>query len=166
MNLLMARVDDRLIHQQVADGCCRSLPAQRLILAHDEVAGDDGARRVFAAASPPGVATEILTLDAAADRLVRLRATSALESTILVTATPEDMLRLVEAGCPISAVTVGGMHRSRSRSQEIWQGFFVGPGERGALLELQNRGIHVVFQTVPGAPGRALRELVEPAEPA
>jgi mannose/fructose/N-acetylgalactosamine-specific phosphotransferase system component IIB len=158
----MARIDDRLIHQQVADGCCGSLPAKRLILAHDAVAADSVSRTVFRAAGPDSTPTEILPLTEAVRRLRQLDTAGGLESTIVVTETAEDMLRLVEAGIPVSTVTVGGMHRNPHRPDEIWAGFFVGPPERRALLQLQDRGIHVVFQTVPGAPGRALRELVEP----
>lgn len=165
MTLLLARIDDRLIHQQVVDGCCQDSSVARLILAHDTVAADEAAKSVFAAAAPKAIPTEILSVADAARRLGQLERGGGLESTILVTGTPQDMLRVVEAGCPISSVTVGGMHKNANRPTRLWDGFFMGADERDTLLQLQDRGIHVVFQTVPGAAGRALRELVGPGGP-
>ncbi len=151
MNLVLARVDDRLIHGQVAIACRDATGARRMILANGEAAADALQRQLYRAAVPPSVELEILDLQEAARRLRELDARGDQVPTLLVTESPQDMLALVEAGAPIRSVNLGGLHHHQG-SRERWSGFFLDPEQEQAVRTLLARGIEVIAQTVPRSP--------------
>ena len=63
------RLDERLIHGQVATFWTRALQADRIIIADDEVLKDEIGVSALKAAVPAGVHLSILTVDNAAARL-------------------------------------------------------------------------------------------------
>jgi mannose/fructose/N-acetylgalactosamine-specific phosphotransferase system component IIB len=155
MALLMARIDDRLIHGQVIVGCCGPLRARRLILCNDEVAGDSMQRRIYAAGVPLEIETEFVSIEEGARRLRALATAGELESTLLIVGSCAEMAQLVARGAPISTVTVGGLHH-RPGASERWPGFFLARTDLEHLRDLRRRGVTVELQTVPGASRRDL----------
>ena len=63
------RLDERLIHGQVATFWTRTLQADRIIIADDEILKDEIGMSALKAAVPSGVHLSILTVDNAAVRL-------------------------------------------------------------------------------------------------
>lgn len=150
MALLMARIDDRLIHGQVIVGCCGPLRVRRLLLCDDGVASDPLQERIYAAAVPPEIGAEFLNIEDGARRLRELETTSGLEHTLLVVGSCENMARLAESGAPLERVTIGGLHH-RAGASERWPGFFLDANDLARLRGLRRRGIAVELQTVPSA---------------
>ena len=150
MALLLARIDDRLVHGQVVLGCCERLRAQRLLLCDDAVASDSVLQSLFALATPPHIELEVIGFEAAIARLRALEQSGAAAVTILLVARCEQMLRLVEAGAGIVEVNLGGVH-ARDGAVELWPGFFLDAADRRALSAMLVRGVSVQVQTVPGA---------------
>lgn len=150
MNLVMARVDDRLVHGQVVLGCCPALGASRVMLCSDEVAADPLLARVYRAAAPPGIQVEILDREATRARLSS--ADDDRQPTILVAASISDLLWLVASGSPLTSVTLGGLHR-RAGAREVWPGVYLTPTDLGDLRQLLGRRLRVQVQSVPGAEG-------------
>jgi len=160
MNLVLARVDDRLIHGQVVVACCPAMGAERIILANDAAAGDELQVRLYRAAVPPSIEVEILSLPAAAGRLRALEESGDEIPTLLVVEDPGDMLTLVAEGAPVAAVNLGGLHH-HANSEEFWPGFFLDASQVEAVRRLVEAGVEVYAQTVPGAPKVDARERVE-----
>lgn len=150
MPLLLARIDDRLVHGQVVIGCCEGLRARRILLCDGEVAADPVLRGLFALATPEEIALEMLDEAATPSRLAELEASGDGAATILLVARSATMLRLAERGVPLQSVNLGGAH-VRPGAEEMWPGFFVDADDRAALRGLIERGIAVRVQTVPGA---------------
>ena len=157
MSLLLARVDDRLIHGQVVVGCCGPLRAQRLLLCNDAVAGDEVAQSIYGAAVPPEVAAEFHSLEDAPQRLAELEESGEGRYTILVVETPADMLRLIESGAAIGEVNLGGLHHREERTLEPWPGMYVSEPERAQLRRLLELGVRLRVQGRPGVGGRRWR---------
>lgn len=150
MSLLLARIDDRLVHGQVVVGCCEPLKAARILLCDDAVAADAMLRGLFGLATPVGVELEVRGVAATPARLGELEATGEDASTILLVAHSTVMLQLVEAGARIDEVNLGGVHAG-AEGMELWPGFFVGAADRAALQTLVESGVRVLVQSVPGA---------------
>lgn len=151
MPLLLARIDDRLVHGQVVVGCCEPLRARRILLCDDQVATDSILRGLFGLATPAGVVFEVQKVDGTPARLEELERSGEASSTMLLVARSAVMLRLVESGASIPEVNLGGVHGS-TEATEVWPGFFLTPQDRAALGGLIARGVRVQVQTVPGAP--------------
>ena len=151
MRLVLARIDDRLVHGQVVVGCCEPLRARRVVLCDDEVAADPLQSSLYQAATPPEIELEVLSLEAAASRLRELEEGGFAVPTILVVGSPQAMLALHERGVGLESVNLGGLHHRPGRV-EHWPGIFVDEAELDALRELVRRGLSILVQTVPGAP--------------
>ena len=59
-NLLLARIDDRLIHGQVMTAWMKIMPAKKIIIVDNKVANDDFMISVLELAAPQGVKVEVL----------------------------------------------------------------------------------------------------------
>lgn len=145
---LFARIDDRLIHGQVVVGCCEPLDAHRILVVDDEMAEDSFQQRIYAAAVPPDIAVEFLSVDDAAARLRELVGRSP-TTIIVLTADCLTMARLVREDVGLNRVCVGGLHY-REGAVEVWPGFFLDAENRDALREIAAQDVEVVVQSVPG----------------
>lgn len=160
MRLALARIDDRLVHGQVIEGCCGPLRVHRILLANDEAANDPLQARLYRAASPPDVEMMVSTLEDAAARLLRWQRDDDGIVTLLVVENPRDLLELLLADAPIERVNLGGLHH-RAGTREFWPGFYLDDDARDVLRAILDRGIGIEVQTVPGAPATDARAALE-----
>lgn len=151
MTVVLARIDDRLIHGQVVVGWCTKLRPDRIVLANDQIAGDDWQARVYTSTVPPHIAGDALTLANAARQLTPPGAWAE-EATLLLTASPEDMLAVVERGLDLDQVNIGGMHFGEGK-QEVLPFLFVDRQDVTALRRLVGKGLRLVAQQVPATRG-------------
>jgi len=146
MELVLARIDDRLIHGQVTVGWGRQLNPDHIVLANDAIAADTWQRRVYASSVPPEIQVSILPLAAAT---CLLNDSSTHGRLLLITATATDMNRLILAGASITEVNLGGLHAGVG-TLEMLPFVFLSREECGALLHLVAAGMRLFAQQVPG----------------
>jgi mannose/fructose/N-acetylgalactosamine-specific phosphotransferase system component IIB len=154
----LVRIDDRLLHGQVAHGWAPALGSKLIVIADDDVAGDAWLSEIYAGAVPPGVRLEILTVREAADRFADLSDASLV--TILLMKTPTDALALVESGARPESINVGGVHFEKGKRQ-LLPYLFVDDEDIGALRGLLEHGVKLVAQDVPGGKRHELAPLIE-----
>ena len=147
MPVVLARVDDRLIHGQVTVGWSQQLRPDRIVLANNEVAADPWQSRVYAASVPPDIQVSILSIAEAVAQLARDEAH--LQRIILLTASPGEMAELVRLGAALAEVNIGGLHFSVGR-KEMLPFVYVNSQDLGALRRLLDHGIELNAQQVPG----------------
>jgi mannose/fructose/N-acetylgalactosamine-specific phosphotransferase system component IIB len=156
--LALIRVDDRLLHGQVAVGWADALGTKLIVVANDEVAGDDLLRRLYAGAGPPGVGVSVLPLKEIAQQIEGMAACP--DSVIIVVKRPADLVELVELGCRFTEVNIGGMHYEDGK-QKLLPYMYVGDGDVRDLRCLLGHGIEVAAQDVPGARRYDVRSLLD-----
>ena len=66
-NIVLARVDDRLIHGEVVSVWTPSLNVNRIIIVDDEVSNDSFNKRVIKALAPNGVKCNVYSVEKGAD---------------------------------------------------------------------------------------------------
>ncbi|MFO7654380.1 MAG: PTS sugar transporter subunit IIB [Candidatus Krumholzibacteriia bacterium] len=157
MTIVLARIDDRLIHGQVTVGWSQHLRPERIVLANDVVAGDDWQRRVYASSVPPSIEVAVITVAEAGFLLRPADRNGGGARTILLTAAPEDMLALVRAGVDLSRVNVGGMHHQPGK-HALLPYVYVGDTDLEVFRSLLRSGCHLVAQQVPGGRELAIDE--------
>lgn len=150
MKLALTRIDDRLVHGQVIEGCCGPLHVERILLASDEVSRDSLQERLYRAAVPPEVELVVENLRGAARRLQAWDATGDERVTLVVVESPRDLLHLVRDGAPIDRVNLGGLHH-REGTREYWPGFYLDEKQAEDLRSILRRGIPIEVQSIPGA---------------
>jgi mannose/fructose/N-acetylgalactosamine-specific phosphotransferase system component IIB len=147
MTVVLARIDDRLIHGQVTVGWSRQLRPDRIILANNVVAADPWQSRVYSSSVPPEIGVDILSVARAAAELSRAPAFS--ERILLLTGSVEEMTELVRMGAPVKAVNVGGLHFSAGK-REMLPFVFVDDPDLRAFNRLLDMNIRLTAQQVPG----------------
>lgn len=63
MDIRLVRIDDRLIHGQVATVWAKVTKVNRILVVSDEVAKDTLRKTLLKQAAPPGVAVNVITID-------------------------------------------------------------------------------------------------------
>lgn len=145
-SVLVARIDDRLIHGQVVTAWVKAYPITDIVIVDDELAGNALMQRIYRAAAPTGVTVEVWSLAAACDALTGQPAGSA--RYLVLAKTPQAFENLIEAGVPISKIVLGGMGSGPGRTTLI-RNISASPDERASLKRLIDRGVSVVYQMVP-----------------
>lgn len=154
-NILLTRIDNRLIHGQVATQWNSSVGSNLLLVANDKVAGDKMRQGLMDMAAPSGVATRYFTIDKtieiihkAADR----------QKIFIIVENPTDVLKLVEGGVPIKKVNIGNMHMSEGKRQ-VATSVAVDEADVAAFEALREKGIELEIRRVPSMPAEELSKL-------
>jgi mannose/fructose/N-acetylgalactosamine-specific phosphotransferase system component IIB len=146
MGVELVRIDDRLVHGQVVEGWLKALRINHIVVASDEVEADETQKALYLLAVPHGVQLTSAKVMAAAQAW---RASRWKDDRVLVlTSTPEDTVRLLEAGAPIKSVNLGGLHYRAGRVQ-ILKGISLDDQDVRALKTLAARGVLLEARPLP-----------------
>lgn len=145
MPLVLARVDNRLLHGQILSAWMPALDARAVVVADDATAGSPLARRAMALAVPPDVGLEIASLDGAPNALARV----ATRPTVLLMPEVASAVALVDAGLSLEQLNLGNVHYRPDR-RLVTQSVYLSPDEVDALAWLEQRGIRIELRTLPG----------------
>lgn len=115
MNIVLTRIDDRLIHGQVATVWAKETKCNRIIVVSDEVANDNLRKTLLVQVAPPGVKANVITIDKMIDIYKNPKYDSF--KALLLFTNPTDVLRVIEGGVNIKSVNVGGMSFKEGKKQ-------------------------------------------------
>lgn len=155
--IIHIRVDDRLIHGQVATQWTNELGASRIMVINDDVAGNDVQKTVLRMAAPPNVATSIITKQTAAANISAGKYKG--QKVLIVVKSPIDLLDLMEMGLPIKMVNVGNMS-VREGTRHVRPTVSITETEEAAFKELLNRGVEITTIMVPGDSKIYLKDVI------
>lgn len=154
-NIMLTRIDNRLIHGQVATQWTNVIGANLLLVANDEVAGNKMRQGLMDMAAPNGVATRYFTIDKtieiihkAADR----------QKIFIICENPQDVLKLVEGGVPITKVNIGNMHMAEGKRQ-VATVVCVDDADVEAFRKLKEHGVELEIRKVPQEPAEDAEKL-------
>lgn len=147
-NILLTRIDNRLIHGQVVNQWNAVVGANLILVANDGVANNDIRQRLMDMAAPEGVAMRYFSLQKTIDVIHQA---SSDQLIFLVVDNPTDVLTLVRGGVPISKVNVGNLHMAEGRRQ-VTASVAVDDADVAAFRELRDLGVELEVQRVPSAP--------------
>ncbi|MGV3488772.1 MAG: PTS N-acetylgalactosamine transporter subunit IIB [Tuberibacillus sp.] len=144
-NILLTRIDNRLVHGQVGVTWVNHLGANLIVVANDEVAEDTVQQDLMEMVIPDAIGIRFFSIqttidvihDAADEQLI-----------FLVVRTPQDVLRLVEGGVPIDKVNIGNMHYSEGKEQ-IFSTVSVDESDKEAFRKLRDHGVKLEVRRVP-----------------
>lgn len=143
--IALLRIDDRLIHGQVATRWTKERNVSRIIVVNDGVAADQMRVTMLKQAVPPGVSAHVVSLD----KLVRVfnNPQYAGERVMLLFTNPSDILDLVERGLPVETVNIGGMAYREGKTQ-LDNAVSVDAQDVAAFKALNERGIELEVRKV------------------
>ena len=145
-NVVLARVDDRLIHGEVVTAWTPTMRGNRIMIVDDDVVRDTFNVRVAKALAPAGTKVIVYSVEKAAEKLMVPGVEG--ERIIILAKTPTTFSRLVKAGVPLKEVNLGGAG-IRGERQPFINNVALSPEEVLACEEMQKAGVHVYYQLVP-----------------
>lgn len=145
MKIGLARIDDRLIHGQVATRWTKETNVTRIIVVSDEVAADTVRKTLLTQVAPPGVTAHVVDVD----KMIRVwnNPKYAGDRVMLLFTNPTDVERLVEAGVNITTVNIGGMAFRQGKTQ-VNNAVSVDEKDIAAFKKLNERGIELEVRKV------------------
>ena len=148
-NIVNTRIDERLIHGQVAGIWSTSLSTQRIIVANDEAATDPLQKSSLRMAAPSSMRLSVLGVEAAAKNIQSGKYGK--QRLFLLFKNPKDVLRFIEAQGPIKTVNVGNMNYKEG-AREVTKSIQVLPEEEQIFETIASKGVTVTAQLVPNDP--------------
>ncbi len=145
-NVVLARVDDRLIHGEVVTAWIPTYKATRILIIDDDVAKDEFNVRVVKALAPAGTKVFVYTVEKASEKLMVPGVEG--ERLLLLAKTPTTFNRLIQNGVPLKEVNLGGAGIRGERKPFI-NNVALDPAEVTACEEMQKSGCRVYYQLVP-----------------
>lgn len=144
-DIVLCRIDNRLIHGQVATQWSGSIGANLLLVANDEVAGNTLRQGLMDMAAPSYAQTRYWTLE---KTISTIHKASPKQHIFLICENPEDVLKLVEGGVPIKKVNIGNMHMAEGKRQ-VAGSVAVNDEDVAAFKKLRELGVELEIRRVP-----------------
>ncbi|TKK94064.1 PTS mannose/fructose/sorbose transporter subunit IIAB [Enterococcus faecium] len=148
-NIVNVRMDERLIHGQVAGIWAPSLHTQRIIVINDEAAADTLQKSSLRMAAPTSMRLSVLPVESAAKNIRSGKYGK--QRLFLVFKNPTDVLRYLKAGGKLTHVNVGNMSYKQG-SKDITKSIKVLDEEIDVFESIAAMDINVTAQLVPNDP--------------
>lgn len=145
-SILVARVDDRLIHGQVMTAWVKSYPINKILIIDDELARNQLMLGIYKAAAPKGITVEVSAKEGSEALLSQPAAAN--ENYMILAKTPEVFEHLNQHGIAFSVLVVGGMGAKPGR-KTLYRNLSASEEEKACMKRLEEKGVRVVYQMVP-----------------
>jgi len=149
MEIAFCRIDDRLIHGQVATVWSKVTGCNRIMCVSDEVAKDELRKKLLLQVVPPGLKGYVIPVDKAVEAYKNPKYNSF--KTLFLFTNPKDVLRAVKGGIPFKSVNLGGKC-FKDGDTLISQAVSVNAEDVAAIKELVGMGIEVEMRKLVNDP--------------
>ncbi len=161
IKIVLARVDSRLLHGQVATAWTKSVNPDRIIVVSDAVAKDDLRRKLIEQAAPPGVKAHVIPKNkmiaiAKDPRFGGMKA-------MLLFENPEDAAEVIDAGVDVKELNVGSMAHSEGKAM-VNKVLAMDQTDIDTFNHLHNKGITFDVRKVPNDNKGNMAELLKKAQ--
>jgi mannose/fructose/N-acetylgalactosamine-specific phosphotransferase system component IIB len=144
--IVLCRIDDRLVHGQVAFTWVPALGVDCLVVANDKVAVDEFQKMALGLAAPRGVQQRILSVSDAVSFLND--ATSAALKILVLVKDVSDAARLAQGVPALTSINFGGI-RTREGARLVSKAIALTPGDIALAQALITRGITLEVRQLP-----------------
>ena len=149
MSVVLARIDQRMIHGIVVTQWAGATNAKRLMVVDNEVSKDEVQKAAMRMSKPAGTGMSIIDTD-----------TAITNNVLLIVREPETLVALVEGGVKIPKVNVGIMFDGEGK-KTVKKMVSVNEKEIADLKRLKTLGVEVTFHFVPSDPEENLEKYIK-----
>ncbi|TLQ39868.1 PTS sugar transporter subunit IIB [Ruoffia tabacinasalis] len=146
MGVVLARIDQRLVHGIVVTQWASSVKAKRIMVVDDEVANDEPRKAAMRLSKPAGTGMSLIEKETAITNFNNGKYDS--HNVLLVVNNVEVLLELVNNGVKIPKINIGIMLDSDER-KKYEKNFAATDEELENLKKLSDLGIPVSYQFTP-----------------
>lgn len=145
-NVLVTRIDDRLIHGQVVTAWIKVYPINHILILDDELYKNALMLRIYKAAAPIGVKVLLMSVEEGIEFLLGSEKKG--ENIMVLVKTPEVIEAIMDSGFEISKVILGGMGANDKRKR-FNRNISASPQEVDTFRRIIEKGAKIVYQLVP-----------------
>lgn len=159
---VLARIDSRLLHGQVATAWTKTVNPTRIIVVSDAVSKDTLRKNLIQQAAPPGVKAHVIPVD----HMIKLSKDDQHfggQRALLLFENPQDVLRAVEGGVPLKTINVGSMAHSVGKVQPNKVLAF-DQNDIDTFRALKEKGIEFDVRKVPSDSKANMEEILSKAQ--
>lgn len=147
MGLVLARIDQRLIHGIVVTQWAAHTKAKRLMVVDDNVSKDEVQKSAMRMSKPAGTGMSIIDTETAITNFNSGKYDN--HNVLLIVREPETLIRLAKGGIHIPKINVGIIFDGEGK-KTLKKMVSVNEKEVSDLKTLKEMGIPVTFHFVPG----------------
>lgn len=148
--MLWFRIDNRLVHGQVIEAWLPHIRATTLLVADDDLAGDELRQEIMSLAVPSGVAFLCCRVAEAVAVLRRLHDEDATQHVMILFSNCADAKTAHMSGLSFALVNIGNLHYGPGKEQ-VCEHIALGPDDRSCLKYFTDHGVEIDFRCVPTA---------------
>lgn len=159
---VLARIDSRLLHGQIATAWAKSVNPTRIIVVSDEVSRDELRSKLITQAAPPGVRAHVIPVN----QMIKLAKNDKQfggERALLLFENPQDVLRAVEGGVPLKTINIGSMAHAVGKVQTSKVLAF-NQGDIDTFKKLKQAGLTFDVRKVPNDSKENMDEILKKAQ--
>ncbi len=146
-NILMTRIDNRLVHGQVGMTWVNSLGANLVLVANDEVSKDEVQQSLMEMVLPEGVESRFFSVD---HTIEIIENASDEQHIFIVVRNLQDALKLVENGVNIKEINIGNLHYCEGK-KKITPQISITEEDKQSIIKLSELGVALNTKQVPTA---------------
>ena len=149
MGIIAVRIDERLIHGQVANLWTTKLQASRIMVVDNDIIKNDIQKTALKLAKPAGVNLSILGTKKSSANILAGKYES--QRVFLVVKKPETLVQMIEEGVKFDTINVGNMSQ-KDNTQHLTQSINVTDEDYDAFHKILDAGVKITAQMVPNDP--------------
>ena len=158
---VLARIDSRLLHGQVATAWTKTVKPTRIIVVSDGVAKDELRKNLIEQAAPPGVKANVVPVD----KMIQVAKDPRFGNTkaMLLFETPQDALRAIEGGVDVKELNIGSMAHSVGKIA-VSKVLTLGRDDVKTFEKLKAKGIQFDVRKVPNDSKENMDDIIKKAK--
>lgn len=158
MSLVLARIDQRLIHGIVVTQWAGAVKAKRLMVVDDEISKDEVQKSAMRMSKPAGTGMSIINTQKAITNFNNGKYDN--HNVFMIVKEPATLLKLMDGGVSIPKVNIGIMFDGPAKTT-VKRMVSVDEKEVADLKEIQRRGVPVTFHYVPNETEETLEKYIK-----
>ena len=158
MDIQLLRIDDRLIHWQVAITWAKDTRISRIIVVSDEVAANPIQKALLSQAAPPDVKAHVVTLDKLIE--VYFHPLFLNVKVMLLFTNPADVVSIYKKGVYFNTVNIGGMKFTDGKTM-VTHFISVDQNDIDAFQYLDSQDIELEIRKVPSDRKQMLMDVLK-----
>lgn len=144
--VVLARIDQRLIHGLVVNQWAPALQVKRFMVVDDVLCNNDDIKASMRMAKPAGTGVSVISTETAITNFKAGKYDG--QRVLVLVKEPETMIKLMEGGVEIPKVDLGIMFNEDGR-EAVTKFIALNDKERADLQTIKDKGVPVVIQYVP-----------------
>lgn len=155
--VILCRVDERLLHGQVAVTWISQVQPDSILIANDEIMTNEMSKMAIKMVKPAGVNLAIRSVEDGAKVLNDPRAEKL--RIFAIVRTVEDAVRLCELSDTIQKINIGGV-RKKEGAKLVAASVYLNDEDLAAVQKLVDMGKEVEFKMVPSESGKKAEQIL------